>query len=311
MLSISAVAEMTIQIVEFSQKHLPIAAELLNEEYENSSEFIPFDQERVLSEIRRHNLKVLTVEENDKVLGLVATHPEEHRDISIHWLAIRKGNDHGNIENVLISEIEKNTDVDSVSTMIDEGSPKIKEWVDRGYVLQPGFQRMSAKLEGLKPIPKVAEEIRLRSLRLDEEKEFVAAINAGFGWQRLELGDLQNWKKEDPPFNEDWVQVAEFNHTIVSAVVARPDTAYNRHLHVNRGYLGPAATLTEFRNKHLASALTAQAMNFLFRIGMTMVRLGTSEQNKSSIALLRSLGFQVETVRKILRKKTKKNLNEP
>lgn len=311
MLSISAVAEMTIQIVEFNQKHLPTAAELMNEEYENSSEFIPFDQKRVVSEIRRHNLKVLIAEENGKVLGLVATHPEEHRDISIHWLAIRRGIDHRNIENVLIGEVEKNTDVDSVSTMIDEGSPKIKEWIDRGYVLQPGFQRMSAKLEGLKPIPKVAKGIKLRSLRLDEEKEFVAMINAGFGWQRLELGDLENWKKEDPPFNEEWVQVAEFNHRIVSTVVARPDTAYNRHLHVNRGYLGPAATLPEFRNKHLASALTAQAMNFLFRIGMTMVRLGTSEQNKSSIALLRSLGFQVETVRKILRKKTKKNLNEP
>jgi len=272
---------MVIQIVEFSQKHLPTATELLNEEYENSSEFIPFDQERVLSEIRRHNLKVLTAEENGKVLGLAATHPEGREDVSIHWLAVSKGNDHVSIENALISEIEKNADVDSVSTMIDEGSPKIKEWVARGYVLQPGFQRMSTKLEGLKPIPKVVEGIKLRSLRLNEEKEFVAAINAGFGWQRLELGDLENWKKEDPPFNEDWVQVAEFNHKIVSAVVARPDTAYNRHLHLNRGYLGPASTLTEFRNKHLASALTARAINSLFENGMTMVRLGTSEQNTS------------------------------
>lgn len=91
----------------------------------------------------------------------------------------------------------------------------------------------------------------------------------------------------------------------MSAVVARPDTDYNKYLHLRRGYLGPAATLSEFRNKHLASALTAQAMNFLFEKGMNSVRLGTSEQNVSSITLLRNLGFQVDIVRKILRKKLK------
>jgi len=76
-------------------------------------------------------------------------------------------------------------------------------------------------------------------------------------------------------------------------------------LHFKRGYLGPAATLPEFRNKHLASALTAKAMNFLFEKGMDSVRLGTSEQNISSITLLRNLGFQVDIVRKILRKELK------
>jgi ribosomal protein S18 acetylase RimI-like enzyme len=46
-------------------------------------------------------------------------------------------------------------------------------------------------------------------------------------------------------------------------------------------------------------------MNFLFEKGMDSVRLGTSEQNVSSIALLQGLGFQVDIVRKILRKKLK------
>jgi len=87
--------------------------------------------------------------------------------------------------------------------------------------------------------------------------------------------------------------------------VAKPDTAATKYLQLKRGYLGPATTLPEFRNKHLASALTARAMNFLFKNGMDSVRLGTSEQNVSSIALLRSLGFQVENVRKILHKKLK------
>jgi ribosomal protein S18 acetylase RimI-like enzyme len=162
---------------------------------------------------------------------------------------------------------------------------------------------MSAKLNGLKPIPQVAEGTKLRSLRPDEEKELVAVTNTGFGWQRLEPGDLETWKSEDPPFSEDWVQVAEVDETIVSAVVAKPDTDCIKYLHLKRGYLGPAATLPEFRNKHLASALTARSMNFLFEKGMDSVRLGTSEQNVSSIALLHTLGFQVDIVRKILRKK--------
>jgi ribosomal protein S18 acetylase RimI-like enzyme len=49
-------------------------------------------------------------------------------------------------------------------------------------------------------------------------------------------------------------------------------------------------------------------MNFLYKKGMDSVRLGTSEQNVSSITLLRSLGYQVENVRKILRKELKKTL---
>jgi ribosomal protein S18 acetylase RimI-like enzyme len=88
--------------------------------------------------------------------------------------------------------------------------------------------------------------------------------------------------------------------------VAKPDTDAMKYLHLNRGYLGPATTLPEFRNKHLASALTARAMNFLYKKGMDSVILGTSEQNVSSIALLRSLGFRVENIRKILRKELEK-----
>jgi ribosomal protein S18 acetylase RimI-like enzyme len=164
---------------------------------------------------------------------------------------------------------------------------------------------MSAKLDCLKPIPELAEAVKLRSLRPDEEEKLVAVINAGFGWQRLEPGILETWKSEDPPFNEDWVQVAEIGERIASAVVAKPDTDYVKCLHFKRGHLGPAATLPEFRNKHLASVLTVKAMNFLFEKGMNSVRLGTSEENISSITLLRSLGFQVDIVRKALRKELK------
>ena len=282
---------------------MPTIVRLLNEEYSNSYEFIPFDEERVLSQIRRRRLKILVAEENGKVLGLIATHSHEDSEEDVSWLAASKEHNQIVIENMLVNELEKNVKASTISTSIDEENPRITNWINRGYTLQPGFQRMSAKLNGLKPIPQVAKGTKLRSLRPDEEKELMAVTNTGFGWQRLEPGDLETWKSEDPPFSEDWVQVAEVDETIVSAVVAKPDTDCIKYLHLKRGYLGPAATLPEFRNKHLASALTARAMNFLFEKGMDSVRLGTSEQNVSSIALLRSLGFQVDIVRKILRKK--------
>lgn len=294
---------MALQIAEFTDNDLPSIVELLNEEYRNSNEFIPFDEERVLSQIRRRHLTILVVKEKSKILGIIGTHLHENSEKDVSWLAAIRGPNQEDIENTLITEVEKDPAVNTIVTAIDEGNPKISKWIKRGYELQPGFERMSAKLNGMIPIPKIGTGVILRSLRSNEEKEFVAAVNAGFGWQRLEPGDLEIWKSEDPPFNEDWVQVAEIEGKILSAVVAKPDTDANKYMHLKRGYLGPAATHPEFRNRHLASALTARSMNFLFEKGMDSVRLGTSEQNVSSNALLRSLGFRVENVRKTMRKK--------
>jgi ribosomal protein S18 acetylase RimI-like enzyme len=295
---------MSIQISELANKHLLDVAKLLNDEYRSSYEFIPFSEERILSEIQKRDLKVLVAKENYKVPGVIGTHihDEEQLEEHISWLAAHKQQNQKAIENMLVKEIEKKTKGSIVSTMVDEGSPRIDDWINRGYVLHPGFQRMSAELDGLKPIPKLASGIKLRSLGSDEEEKLVEVINAGFGWQRLKLGILETWKSADPPFSEDWIQVAETGEQIVSVVVAKPDTDYMKYLHLKRGHLGPAATLPEFRNKHLASALTAKAMNFLFEKGMDSARLGTSEDNISSITLLRSLGFQVDIVRKTLRK---------
>jgi ribosomal protein S18 acetylase RimI-like enzyme len=294
---------MTAMISQFTSKHLPAVVELLNDEYRDSREFIPFSEERVLSQIRRRHLKILTAEEDDRVLGLLATHSHENAEEDITWLTARKGANQKIIENMLIDQLEKRTDIKTIGFMVDEKSPRIQDWINRGYTLEPGFQRMSAKLDGHAPVPRIDESIKLRSLANNEEEKFVETVNAGFGWKRVEIGDLETWKSEDPPFAEDWVQVAEANKRIVSVVVAKPDTESIKYLHINRGYLGPAATLPEFRNKHLGTALTARAMNFLFEKGMDTVRLGTSETNVSSNALLKRLGFQVDGGRKILRKR--------
>jgi ribosomal protein S18 acetylase RimI-like enzyme len=295
---------MTIQISEFApERHLKALTELLNNEYRDSFEFVPFDEERIKYQIRRWNISVLVAEEKGSAVGLIGTHLEEHGEVDVSWLAAREGYNRKRIENLLVDTVERKAKGDSVSAGVEEGSPRIKDWIQRGYSLNPGWLRMSAKLDHLKEIAKVVGDTKLRSLKLSEEEKLVEVMNTGFGWRRLELGALENWRVEDPPFTEDWVQVAEVDGRIVSAVVARPDTESNKYLHLNRGALGPAATLPAFRSRHLASALTTRAMNLLFEKGMDSVRLGTSELNIPSQTLLRNLGFQVDNVRKILRKK--------
>jgi ribosomal protein S18 acetylase RimI-like enzyme len=297
---------MTIQISEFApERHLKALAELLNNEYRDSFEFVPFDEERIKYQIRRWSISVLVAEEKGSAVGLIGTHLEEHGEVDISWLAAREGYHRKRVENLLVDTIERKAKGDYVSAGVEEGSPRIKDWIQRGYSLNPGWLRMSAKLDRLKEIAKVTGDTKLRSLKFSEEEKLVEVMNTGFGWRRLELGTLENWRVEDPPFTEDWVQVAEVDGRIVSAVVARPDTESNKYLHLNRGALGPAATLPEFRSRHLASVLTARAMNLLFEKGMDSVRLGTSELNIPSQTLLRNLGFQVDNVRKILRKKLK------
>ncbi|HML03349.1 MAG TPA: hypothetical protein VK487_08250 [Candidatus Bathyarchaeia archaeon] len=62
---------MTIQISEFApERHLTAMAELLNNEYRDSFEFIPFDGERIKYQIRRRNMSVLVAEENGHGTGL-------------------------------------------------------------------------------------------------------------------------------------------------------------------------------------------------------------------------------------------------
>src|SRR4030067_3377591 len=194
---------MTFQIIGFANRHLPAIARLLNDEYRHSFEFIPFDEERILCQIRRRDLRILVAEENDEVIGLIGTHSHENSEEDITWLTASIRHDQKTVEELLLKELESVVKADTISTMIDEGSPKIIDWINRGYLLRPGFQRMSAKLDGSLPVPRVKENIELRSLRMNEEEQLIEAVNKGFGWKRLERGDLETWKSEDSPFTEE------------------------------------------------------------------------------------------------------------
>jgi len=281
-----------MNIRDFVQEDLPHLVNLLNKTYGKSYEFIPYTEDKLRSWIQEGNLKVLVAEEDGEVTGSIACR-SGHWGEEIELLTTYEIPNQKLTEDALVGEIEKHLKGEKIFTVVDSGSPKINEWTERGYKLEGGLYHMIAILEGPKSLPKVPEGIIIRSLKPKEEKEFVEAVNAGFGSERLKIGVIQRWKKECPPFNEEWVHVAEIDNKIVSVVASRPDVEYNEFFGGKRGYLGPAATLSEHRSKNLASALACRAMNFLFQKGLDSVALYTSEQNIPSITLLRKLGFKI------------------
>lgn len=292
---------MPFQTRSFTEKDLPNLVKLLNEANKNAYELKPHSSDGLKSWIQDAGLQILMAVENGEVVGSIAYH-DGHWGEEIEWLVAVETSRRRIIEEELVKEVEKCAKRDSIFTVVDAGSPKIDEWIQRGYKPEGGLYHMIARLDGVKPIPQVQEGFVLRSLKPNEEKEFVEAVNAGFGWERVRLGVIQLWKDRSPIFNEEWIHVACYGDRIVSAVVSRPDVEYNAFFKANRGYLGPASTLPEFRGKHLASALTCRAMNFLFEKGMDSVALYTAEQNVPSVTLLQKLGFRVAHSWKFVRK---------
>lgn len=283
---------MTIRIRRFVERDLPQLVRLLNETYRDAYEFAPFIEEKLLSWIREAKLKVLIAEEDPDLIGSVAYNDGDWGE-EIAWLSVGSTPDRKLIEKELVKQAERLVIRGAVFTAVDAGSARISGWIERGYKQEGGLYHMTARLDAVGSVPAVPEYIVLRSLRPDEEKGLVEAVNAGFGVERLKMGCIEKWKAENAAFSVDWVQVAEAEGKIVSAVVAKPDTYFNESFNGKRGYLGPAATLQGYRGKSLASALTRRAMNFLFEKGMDSVALYTSERNAASTALLSKLGFEV------------------
>ena len=283
---------MTAQIQSFTDKNLSSLVKLLNEARRESYEFIPINEEKLRSRIKEWDLEVLVVEEEGEIIGSVA-YNNGHWGEEIEWLCVRENPNRKHLENLLVREIEKHVKGEKIFTVVDAESLKINEWTERGYKPEGGLCHMVARLDGLKPLPKVPEGTIVSSLKTEEEKDFVEAVNAGFNHERLKQGVVQRWKSECPPFSEELIHIAKLDSKIVSVVVSRPDTKHNEFFGGKRGYLGPAATLSKYRGKNLASALTRRAMNALFEKGMSSVALYTTEQNVPSVTLLRRLDFKI------------------
>jgi hypothetical protein len=255
---------MIAKIRSFKESDVPFLFELLKEPGgEQRLLYTHYVNGNLLSWIHGRRLEVLIAEDNCRIIESAAYYDGLWGE-EIEWLLVCKNADAKLVEDMLVKEVEKYVKKGGVFTSVNAGSSKIKEWVQRGYCPNGGLYYMLTELAGLKAVPKIPGNILLRSLKPEEENEFVQLVNTGFGYERVQPGDVQKWKTENPPFDEEWIHVAESDGKLVSVVLAKPDVGYNRFFNAKRGYLGPAATLHEHRGRNLASALTVRAMNFLF-----------------------------------------------
>jgi ribosomal protein S18 acetylase RimI-like enzyme len=292
---------MTVQIRGFVKKDLSALVKLLNEVNEGSYEYIPLTEDEIRARIQEGTFQTLLAEENGETVGSV-TYNDGFWGEEIRWLAVQERPDRKLVENALVSQVERFVRGETVFTSVDAGNPRISDWIERGYKPEGGLYQMISKLECVRSLPAVPEGVTIRSSRPDEEKKVVETVNSVFGWERLKLGFVEKGKIESPHFDEEWVHLAAVEDRILSVVVAWPAVKYNTLFGARRGYLGPAATVPEFRSKKLASALTVRAMNFLFEKGMDTAVLHTSELNVPSVTLLRNIGFEVGHHIKFLRK---------
>ncbi|KPV62554.1 MAG: putative acetyltransferase [Candidatus Bathyarchaeota archaeon BA1] len=289
-----------MRIRNYIEADLSTMVELLNETCKDEYEFIPYTKEKFLSEIHEGEVTIL-VAENREVEGFVVLREGVHGE-ELWMLCVKPGPRQKDIEDSLVSEIEREAKTDRLFVVLDSEGNRIADFMRRGYEIYGGLYQMVARLDGLGPIPPVPRGVILRSLDINEEEALVKVVNAAYGLERLRFGALSRWKSEDPMFTEEWVHVAELHGEIVSVVVSRTDREFNQRYGAKRGYLGPAATHPSHTRKGLAKALTRRAMNFLFQRGMDSVSLYTTEDNVASLALLRSLGFKMGHHWKFLRK---------
>ena len=282
---------MGLEILSLDEVDISATISLVNKENVGSYEFIPLDVENIRSWIDKGGCRVLVAKEKRKVLGSISHH-ESHWGEEIEWLAVHQFPDRKSIEDLLLLAVEKQIKTDKLFSFLDEGSSETETWASRGYEPSGILLHLKARPSDLGPPLMVSHEVVFGHLLPGEEEKLVRVVNAGFGWKRLKTGCIQEWKTQNPPFNEEWVRTAQVDDNIISAVVAKPDTRFNDFYHKHRGYLGPATTITEARGKNIGSELTRQASLFLFGKGFDQVALHTGEHNTSSLGLLKKVGFK-------------------
>jgi ribosomal protein S18 acetylase RimI-like enzyme len=290
---------MTENVRGFTEQDLPVLVKLLNVTYRDDFEFVPYTEEKLRTRLTEGKLKILIAEDHGEIAGSVA-YNDGFWGEEIEWLVVQDAANRRVIEDLLVGEAEKFVKKGKIAAGASAEDPRIAEWIERGYKPERGMYRLTVKLSEKMPLPHAPEGIVFSSLRPDEEREFVEIVKSGFGWERVRMGDINQWKTDRPPFDETWIHVAEAKGKIVSVVVARPDTEYNEFFKAKRAHLGPATTLPEYRRKDLATILTLRAMNMLFEKGYDSAALGADEQNTASLTLLNKLGFEIKHHWKIM-----------
>jgi ribosomal protein S18 acetylase RimI-like enzyme len=282
--------------------------ELLNADFDPAEGYPPYSFESLSHDLHGKDVTIWVLEENSGAVEGAIVCVTRRWGKEIYAIGAKGDTNKNAIEDALVFQAEtqaRGEGEESLYVMADR-KKEIEKWKGRGFLEKDGIFQMVAPLGAIEPIPNLSEPVMFRSLRKGEEPVLVEVVNRSFGWERLQLGCLDSWRECDSSFDEGWVQVAEVSGKVVSAVVAMRDKEYNDYFGKSRAYLGPAATLPEFRGKNIASALTRKAMNFLIERGMESALVYVWSDNLPSLAVLRGLGFETEKYHTLLSKELKK-----
>ena len=274
------------------------ASQLLRESYE----FVPPTADALASRLACGSLRILLVESDGALVGsagTVCTHWGEE----VEWLAVSASDAGLEAEDALLSSLEASPRAPRMILKPGAGTPELNRWMARGYVLDGGLLHAVAELSGGANVvpPPAGPGVVLRAMRPGETASVTALINGVYGWPRLADGELDAWTRRHPPFSPSWVQVADADGAIVSALAARPtrraaSEPTQARLHRARSH---AARIP---GRGLATALAGVALVMLAEHGMSSVALHAHESNRPIISLMETLGFRVTRHWKFLAK---------
>ncbi len=280
-----------ITVRHLTPADIPAVVGIINARYDGSYEEVPFTAGSFSEYITDRKATVLVAEDNGRIAGAIVYVVWPWGNC-IDMLAAVQTAENQRIEDILVRELERSAKAEDIYTNVEEGSPQIRRWEMRGYYLEGGVYHLTSPLSGQRAIPPLGCGATIRSLCRGEEGALIDLMNRSFGFKRLDMEEVMSWYKV-PGFSEEWIQVAELDGRLISATVCMLDHEYFRHFGRRRGYLGPAATLPEYRKAGLTSALTIRAMNFLARQGMESAAMYIIEGKSASLGLALKLGFRV------------------
>lgn len=277
-----------MELRRYRSDDLPAMVELHNAAFSEEHEFIPHTANDLDAKLEAAEATWIA-SKADRLVGAAFYEPKWYGNKVVSFAAPEV--DPEAIEAPLLDRVEAEIDGDEAVIPVPSiQTDRIAFLEARGYEAEGGMVQLVTDLREERPIPELPNGYQLRCLHPDETSAFIDMVNVAYDAERLDAATVDGWF-EDPRWNADWIQVVAHDNQLVAAVVARPDRAYNEYFGAERGYLGPAAVLTEHAQQGLGRALTAAALNVVRNQGMVRASLYTTQSNTAVHRLTEQLGF--------------------
>lgn len=167
--------------------------------------------------------------------------------------------------------------------------------VDEGYtIMRYGVTMMRPNLDNVPDFP-LPKGVEVRPVRPEHYPAIMKAWNEACKDMRgqipLSEGDFRRWQ-EDPDFDPSLWQVAWHDTDVVGTVLAFINEKENQVYNRKRARTEFISVARPWRNKGIAKALIARALNALKKRGMTEAALSVDTENPSgALKLYKKMGY--------------------